>query len=160
MTEFDQLIEDLQTIRKAAPDLDDPKVESTLFEMISLSGNVSAACRLLCSGEDSQRMAHALRCKVYDRKKRDQAFAKKLEVAQDIGVEGLIDEARRRAYEGIEKPVHYQGVQTDTVTEYSDSLISFLIKAKRPEYRQVIAHQTFNGEVQFVTNEPDPNLPD
>ena len=50
--------------------------------------------------------------------------------------EVLIDEATRRAVDGVEEPVDfYKGKAGGTVNRYSDNLLMFLIKAKRPEYR-------------------------
>ena len=50
-------------------------------------------------------------------------------------------EARRRAVIGVEKPVHYQGERVDTVREYSDTLLIFMLKgampAKYQERRQI-----------------------
>ena len=48
-------------------------------------------------------------------------------------VPNLEDEARRRALQGVEKPVFREGRQVGTVTEYSDTLLIFLLKARRPE---------------------------
>lgn len=54
-----------------------------------------------------------------------------------IGGTALEDEARRRAFEGFDKPIVHQGVITDTVKEYSDTLAIFLLKAHFPEkYRE------------------------
>jgi len=48
--------------------------------------------------------------------------------------DALEDEAYHRAVEGIEKPVGwYQGKPGGTVTEYSDTLLIFLLKGRRPE---------------------------
>jgi hypothetical protein len=51
----------------------------------------------------------------------------------------LEDEAVRRAYEGVERPVFQGGKQVGVVREYSDTLLIFLLKALRPEkYRGVV----------------------
>ena len=52
--------------------------------------------------------------------------------AQDEAVQVLEDEAVRRAYEGVEKPVTVAG-QREFVREYSDTLLIFLLKGARPQ---------------------------
>ena len=52
-----------------------------------------------------------------------------LEEAADV----LEAEARRRAVEGVEKGVYYQGEEVGTETVYSDSLLTTLLKAKRAD---------------------------
>ncbi|MHC5536960.1 hypothetical protein ACYOEI_01645 [Singulisphaera rosea] len=45
----------------------------------------------------------------------------------------LESEARRRALDGVEKPVFYRGQKCGAIREYSDALLMFLMKAARPE---------------------------
>ena len=59
----------------------------------------------------------------------DQAVERALEIANDE----LEKEARRRAVQGIEKGVYYQGDRVDTEVVYSDALLTTLLKAKRPD---------------------------
>lgn len=47
----------------------------------------------------------------------------------------LIDEAHRRAYNGVDEPVFYMGEKIATVTKYSDTLLIFLIKATGGKFR-------------------------
>lgn len=73
---------------------------------------------------------------LYGLKKSDEEFAKQWEAALDAGVDQLIDEARRRAYDGVEEQVFDKNGQlTGVRKKFSDILLMFLIKAKRPEYR-------------------------
>lgn len=59
---------------------------------------------------------------------------------------GLEDEAHRRAFEGVDKPVFYQGDECGTIREYSDTLAIFLLKAHNPEkYRE-------NSKVELEAN--------
>ena len=51
-------------------------------------------------------------------------------------------EARRRAVEGTERPVFYQGGEVGYVREYSDTLLIFLLKAHRPnKFRERVEHE-------------------
>lgn len=73
------------------------------------------------------------RVQLYRMKREDEAFSAAWEEAADIGAKRLEDEARRRAVEGWQEPVWYQGEQTGTVTKYSDTLLICLLKAHHPE---------------------------
>ncbi len=48
----------------------------------------------------------------------------------------LLEEARRRAEEGVLEPVFYQGQEVGTVRKYSDNLLMFKIKGLLPQYRE------------------------
>ncbi len=63
-------------------------------------------------------------------------FIEVYRIIKESAIEDLISEARRRAFQGVLKPVgFYKGAPAALVREYSDNLIMFLIKAARPEYR-------------------------
>lgn len=63
----------------------------------------------------------------------DPEFAKLWDEAMELGVEGLEDEAIRRAHDGVEKPIFHNGKQCGSVREYSDVLLMFLLKGRKPE---------------------------
>jgi hypothetical protein len=75
----------------------------------------------------------------------DQAFAKDWEAAKAAGLDALEDEALRRAYEGYDKPIVHQGIITDTVKEYSDTLAIFLLKGGKPEKYRDNARMELTG---------------
>jgi len=52
--------------------------------------------------------------------------------ALDEASDHLEDEARRRAIEGVEEPVFYQGEVVGSVRKFSDTLLMFLLKGNRP----------------------------
>lgn len=67
----------------------------------------------------------------------DRAFAEAWDEAIEDGIDALEGEVHRRAFEGVDKPVTFQGEITDTYKEYSDNLAMFLLKAHRPDkYRE------------------------
>ena len=72
----------------------------------------------------------------YDWSKSDPEFVKAAEAAYDMAGERLEQEARRRAVEGVQKPVWYQGRECGVVTEYSDTLLIFLLKGAKPDKYQ------------------------
>lgn len=74
---------------------------------------------------------------VYDHRIANEKFALEWDNAVDEAVDLLEAEARRRAYSGVDKPVHYKGQRVDMISEYSDGLMMFLLKAHRPhKYRE------------------------
>ena len=77
--------------------------------------------------------AAAHRSAFYDWRRDDSGFAADWEEALERGVDALEDEAFRRALEGVEEPVFYRGQQVALVRKYSDALLMFLLKARRPE---------------------------
>ena len=74
----------------------------------------------------------------------DDAFKALWDEALEAGIDLLEDEARRRAVEGVERPVVAMGkiARNDDgsvlkIREYSDTLLALLLKAKRPDqYRE------------------------
>ncbi len=72
----------------------------------------------------------------YARRSTDPEFADLWDKARDIGFASLEDEAKRRAYDGIEKGIYYQGAKVDTVTEYSDPLLMFLLQGNDSRYKR------------------------
>lgn len=69
----------------------------------------------------------------YDWRNADPEFAKAWQIALDAGTDRLEDEAWRRAVEGSERPVFQMGAQVGKTREYSDLLLIFLLKGRRPE---------------------------
>jgi hypothetical protein len=63
----------------------------------------------------------------------DPEFAAKWDAAVAQGIDRLEDEAHRRAVEGVKRPVYRGGVLVGEMTKYSDTLLMFLIKRRRPE---------------------------
>lgn len=82
---------------------------------------------------------------VFNWRVRDQAFAAQCDECYEIGTEIMIDEARRRGMAGINKPVFHKGEVCGHIREYSDTLLIFLLKARKPDvFRE---NYTINGEV-------------
>ena len=77
--------------------------------------------------------AGAHRGSFYDWRRDDPGFAAEWQEALERGLDALEDEAFHRALEGVEEPVFYQGQQVALVRKYSDALLMFLLKARRPE---------------------------
>jgi hypothetical protein len=91
----------------------------------AMSAGASVAAAALAAGM-SRRAA-------YEWREAEPDFAADWDVAQEQGTDALEDEARRRAAEGTDEPVFYQGKACGAIRKYSDTLLIFLLKARRPE---------------------------
>lgn len=64
-------------------------------------------------------------------------FDEAVREAGEEATDGMEQEAWRRATEGVERPVYQRGVLVGSYREYSDALLIFLLRARRPEkYRE------------------------
>jgi hypothetical protein len=65
-------------------------------------------------------------------------------------IDQLEEEARRRAVDGVLKPVFQRGRQVGRIREYSDVLLVTLLKGKRPDtYRERFEHTGKGGHALF-----------
>lgn len=80
--------------------------------------------------------------RVTNERKKDKEFDQACQEAIFLHREACEDELKRRAFDGVEEPVFYQGIQTDTQTRYSDSLLQFYMKANDPKYKEKIKVDT------------------
>lgn len=78
---------------------------------------------------------------VYSWQEHDEHFLADFHEAETIATEVLESEMHRRAVEGVDKPVYQGGKLVGTVTEYSDTLLIFALKARDPKYREVSRHE-------------------
>lgn len=102
-------------------------MRARFLEQLSKLSNVTLACEV----------AGLNRITAYEWKRSDPEFAKDWEAALALGVQGMEDEAKRRAFDGYEEPVYQGGVQVGTVRKYSDSLAALMLKAHAPDkYRE------------------------
>lgn len=66
----------------------------------------------------------------------DAEFKQAVAEAWQRGADPLIEEAERRGREGWEEPVFQKGELVGYVRKYSDNLLMFSIKGRRPEYKE------------------------
>ena len=118
-------------VRSQRPFRSDPVRRGKFLAWLAESCSVVEACQR--SGVPRQT--------AYDLRREDQAFAAAWDDGLRLGVEALHDEAVRRAKKGVRRPV-YQGKElVGYVSEYSDRLLMFLLKAHDPE-KYADRHQT------------------
>jgi hypothetical protein len=99
-----------------------PKDRATFLEALQNTANVSASCQI----------AGLPRSCVYDWRAADPEFAADWAAAIELGCDALEDEAVRRGCEGYLKPVFHRGKEVGAIREYSDTLLIFMLKARRP----------------------------
>ena len=100
----------------------DAQIQAFL-ESLANSGNVTG----------SAAVAKISRQTLYKMRREDEEFRGLWDTAADLGIDALEDEATRRAAEGTEEPVYQGGKLVGTVRKYSDVLLIFMLKARRPE---------------------------
>ena len=61
----------------------------------------------------------------------------------------LEQEARRRAVQGVGKPVFHKGEQCGVVQEYSDTLLIFLLKGALPDKYKERVQQDINANINI-----------
>jgi hypothetical protein len=102
-------------------------LKTAFLRAFATYGNVSRAC------DESG----AARRRVYEWKEHDPRFLAAFQFARVEAVERLENVAYERAVEGYDKPVYQGGERVGTIREYSDSLLTLLLKANAPEkYRE------------------------
>lgn len=72
---------------------------------------------------------------LYLQRDRNPVFATEWEAALERYTDRLEEEAERRAVRGTDRGVWHQGALVGKETEYSDKLLSEMLKAKRAAYR-------------------------
>ena len=95
----------------------------------------------------------------------DEEFAQRWNDAVEEGIDRLEQEAIRRARDGVKRPVFYMGQVVGNIQEYSDSLLKFLLEAKRPAvYRarniNVMPPDSGDGVLEIRWKEPESQRPE
>lgn len=86
-----------------------------------------------CNVSEAARAAGIGRRTAYEWRDADESFAAEWDEAEQEAADKLEREAWRRAVEGTDKPVTYQGEITGTYKEFSDKMLEILLKAHRPD---------------------------
>jgi len=96
--------------------------KAAFLDLLAETGNVSSAAKA----------CNLPRRTLYCCRATDPAFAAAWDEALEIGLDALEDEAIRRAREGVVEPVFQAGLHCGNVRKYSDLLLIFLLKSRRP----------------------------
>lgn len=109
---------------KATPEKEANNIAMALFLAALMDGSTVTV---------SAEQASVDRATVYRWREKDVEFAKAWDEALEAGTDRLEQEALRRARDGVAKPVYQGGKQVGQVQEYSDTLMIFLLKSRRPD---------------------------
>lgn len=100
-----------------------PEKEIAFLAALAATCSVTRACEAVGIGRRT----------AYDWRQADQGFAFRWDQAKRMGAEALEDEVLRRAFDGVEEPVFFQGAACGTIRKYSDTLAIFYLKGAMPE---------------------------
>jgi len=78
-------------------------------------------------------------------------FAAEVEEALADGADAIEGEAMRRAVDGTKKVIAYQGQITDSYMEVSDSLLTTILKAHKPEKYRERSEVVHAGSMEIAT---------
>jgi hypothetical protein len=109
--------------------------------------------RIRANVTDACRAASVDRSTVYQRLGGDPDFAAQFAEAGEISADGVEREIYRRAVEGWEEPVFYQGEQVATMTRYDSGLLLALARARRPEKWRERHDFRHSGKIETGTAE-------
>jgi hypothetical protein len=111
-----------------------------------------------CNVSEACRTANIGRTTAYEWREADPSFAAAWKDAEEAAADKLEREAWRRAVEGTDKPVTFQGVITATYKEYSDRMLEILLKAHRPEKFVEKSKVEHSGGVSITVSQEDAGL--
>lgn len=128
----------------------------TFIVALAKGASITKSCELAGIGRST----------AYEWREADEAFAALWDEALEAGIDRLEDEARRRAVEGVEKPVVAMGkiARNDDgsvlmIREYSDTLLALMLKAKKPsEYRDRSTHDVNIAGINVTFDSADSEL--
>jgi hypothetical protein len=96
--------------------------QDKFIRALARTGNVSVAAKA----------ARISRSQAYEHRQADSEFAKRWDEANQEAGDALEEEARQRAVVGRLRPVYQGGIKVGEIREYSDGLLTLLLKANRP----------------------------
>ena len=121
-----------------------PKKRANFLEALSECGNIKKSAKIAKIGRQT----------AYRWRRTDEDFAKAWDEALELGIDALEDEAMRRAVDGYLKPVFHGGKQVGSVREYSDTLLIFLLKGRRPERYAERRNVKLSGALEVERENP------
>lgn len=117
------------------------QLKKAFLEDFAQTGNVSESCI---------NVGIERRATVYDWQEMDDEFAAGWRESEIKATEVLETEARTRAVIGTQKPIYQGGQLVGFVTEKSDTLLIFLLKARAPEKYRERHEVKHGGQIEHV----------
>jgi mannose/cellobiose epimerase-like protein (N-acyl-D-glucosamine 2-epimerase family) len=109
----------------------------------------------------SAKAAGYSRRSVYEWREYDEKWREDWEDAWHRGVDAMEEEARRRAIDGVNKAVYHKGKIVGYEKVYSDNLLMFMLKARRPDRFRDNSSIEYSGKdgtpLEFKVNLVSPN---
>lgn len=106
--------------------------QKKFLEHLASTGNVTASAALVGMSRRG----------IYKHRDKNMKFAVAWEDALEDAADSLEAEARRRAVEGVDEPVYYQGKPVGYVRKHSDAMLMFLLKGNKPDkFRERFNHE-------------------
>lgn len=102
------------------------KKRKVFLQILAQTGKVTDAAKAVGYADTKSMEAY---------RRKDDDFAEAWDLALSAAKHGLEAEAWRRAHDGVLEPVYYKGKIVGYKTNYSDSLIMFLLRKLDPAYR-------------------------
>ncbi len=120
------------------------KKQAEFLDFLADTGNVSSAAK----------SCNIPRRTLYNCRAIDPSFAAAWDEALELGLDALEDEAMRRAREGFDVPVFNGGLRCGVVRKYSDLLLIFLLKSRRPTRYASAVIQESNPAPRRIIDSP------
>lgn len=98
--------------------------QKKFLQVLAKTGKVAHAAKLAGYADTST---------LYKIRKLDEAFDRAWIEAEDASSDLLEDEAVRRGLEGVDKPVFYKGQIVGYEKLYSDGMLQFVLRSRRPD---------------------------
>lgn len=117
-----------------------PQKRAFLAALIESGGNITKAVKAAKIGRSTH----------YDWLRDDPEYPALFNEAVRQAGDVLESEAIRRASDGVQEPVFYQGEKCGSVRRYSDTLLIFLLKGARPDKYAERVENRHTGRVQHV----------
>ncbi|MDA0338058.1 MAG: hypothetical protein O2782_23050 [bacterium] len=125
--------------------------KQAFLKALGASGNITL----------SARAAGSARSVVYEWREKDEAFGVAWDEALAEAADVIEGEIYRRAVDGVEEGIYYQGKKVDVVRRYDSLLLIFLAKACNrrrfdpPGYVQLAIHEELNAKLATMEERLD-----
>jgi hypothetical protein len=104
-----------------------PEKQQVFLKHLLKTGNISASCQAAGINRDT----------VSKHRNKNEDFKRMMGEVLDASIDRLEQEAFRRAYTGVTKPIYQGGKCVGNIQEYSDTLLVTLLKAHLPKYQKI-----------------------
>jgi len=119
-----------------------PQQKKKFLRLLAKHGNLKQCAAMV--GVSSQA--------VYKAMNKDEKLKEAVDIARDKAAVVIESEIKRRAIDGVEKDVYFQGEVVGTEIVYSDKMLELLARANIPEYGNVASNLGSHSQPQVNIN--------